>query len=243
MAKLSTKRKILFVDDDSLLVEVLPGIVEANCGYRATGLLLSEIESVKEVIRELFTGTYHALLLNIHMPVISGLRLTPGIRCLGIKTPIILHTGYSFLPMAVEAMRIGAADLMIKPFPIEDVFLSVEGVLAQAEQPSPAKSKVRRLPFPRGLNPDGITKEYYEDGRTMGEFSCRSRKLDGLSKVFRRTGSLLCEASFSGGVEDGPTIWYSYDGQMRIWDNFIKGKQLGRKIYDPEGRVSQEIRY
>jgi CheY-like chemotaxis protein len=238
MEKASAKKRILFVDDDDLLVETLPGIVEADCGYRATGLLLSDLDSVKEIIRELATGTYHVLLLDIHMPVISGLKLTPRIRRLGIKTPIILHTGYSFLPMAVEAMRIGAADLMIKPFQIEDIVLSVEGVLAQAEEPTLGISKVSQLPFPRGLNPDGITKEYYRDGRIMGEFSCRSRKLDGLSKVFRRTGTLLCEASFSGGVEDGSTVWYSYDGQMRIRDDFVKGKQLGRKIYDPEGRVS-----
>jgi two-component system, LuxR family, response regulator FixJ len=56
------------------------------------------------------------LILDVHMPGISGIDVQAALKLRGIDIPIIFLTGAAQVPIAVEAMREGAIDFIEKPF-------------------------------------------------------------------------------------------------------------------------------
>jgi len=56
------------------------------------------------------------LLLDVRMPKMGGLELQSHLAAEGINIPIVIITGYGDVPMAVRAVKMGAVDLIEKPF-------------------------------------------------------------------------------------------------------------------------------
>ena len=56
------------------------------------------------------------VLLDIHLPQMDGMQILKEIRQLNPKLPVILLTGYGSMQSAVEALRLGATDYLLKPF-------------------------------------------------------------------------------------------------------------------------------
>lgn len=69
------------------------------------------------------------LVLDIRMPRMSGLDLQQKLNEKGSLLPIIFVTGYGDIPMAVQAMRRGAADFIRKPFREQDLLESINDAL------------------------------------------------------------------------------------------------------------------
>jgi len=102
--------KVLIIDDEASLRDTLARILEkAGCetraavdGYEAFNLLRKEV--------------FDLVFLDIHLPEMDGLQVLKEIRQGDQKLPVILLTGYGTLQSAVEALRLGATDYLLKPF-------------------------------------------------------------------------------------------------------------------------------
>lgn len=73
------------------------------------------------------------LVLDIRMPVMTGLELQETLNQRNSSLPIIFITGHGDIPMAVEAMRRGALDFLRKPFGEDDLLQRVNEALARAK--------------------------------------------------------------------------------------------------------------
>jgi two-component system, LuxR family, response regulator FixJ len=69
------------------------------------------------------------VITDVRMPVISGIELLRRLRKLKHAVPVIVITGHGDVPLAVEAMKIGAADFLEKPFDDEALLASVRSAL------------------------------------------------------------------------------------------------------------------
>ena len=69
------------------------------------------------------------LVLDIRMPRMTGLDLQKKLQELGSTLPIIFITGHGDIPMAVEAMRLGALDFIRKPFREHDLLERINEAL------------------------------------------------------------------------------------------------------------------
>jgi len=73
------------------------------------------------------------IITDVRMPGLSGIDLLRRLRELNITAPVIVITGHGDVPLAVEAMKSGAADVVEKPFDDEALLDSVRSALRQQE--------------------------------------------------------------------------------------------------------------
>jgi DNA-binding NtrC family response regulator len=120
------KKRILLVDDEagiraSLKVVLEPVYDTLSASSAQEGLDLFRRESP------------HLVLLDVIMPGMDGLTLLKTIRDEDARIPVIMLTGTKTVKTAVEAMKLGAADYLSKPFDVEELRLIVAKALETGE--------------------------------------------------------------------------------------------------------------
>ena len=103
-------KKILVVDDEMLLRNVLSDFLDTQ---QFEVLLAADAEQAFELVKE---HKPHLALVDIQMPKITGIELTSKLKELYPELIIIIMTGYPSLDTAVNAMKNGASEYIIKPF-------------------------------------------------------------------------------------------------------------------------------
>jgi two-component system alkaline phosphatase synthesis response regulator PhoP len=101
---------VLIIDDEANLRDTLSRILsKAGCETKAA---IDGYEAFKLLEKDQFDLVF----LDIHLPEVDGLQVLKEIRQRDQKLPVILLTGYGTLQSAVEALRLGATDYLLKPF-------------------------------------------------------------------------------------------------------------------------------
>jgi two-component system, LuxR family, response regulator FixJ len=98
------------------------------------GVLHLEVESfhsAEELLARLPERTPDCLIAEVYLPGMSGIELLRELRARGLKIPVIVVATHADVPLAVQAMQLGALDFIEKPF-VDRVLVSrVKQALAQ----------------------------------------------------------------------------------------------------------------
>jgi two-component system response regulator FixJ len=115
------------IDDDEASRQSLAFLLEsAQIGVRTY--------ASATMFLDLVTGmSASCIVTDVRMPGMSGIDLLRRLKELGIEVPVIVITGHGDVPLAVEAMKIGAADFLEKPFDDEVLLASVRSALRQRD--------------------------------------------------------------------------------------------------------------
>jgi two-component system CheB/CheR fusion protein len=111
------------VDDDSAVREAIRDLLQQD---GRTVEIYASSEAFLEAYRP---GREGCLLIDARMPGMGGLELLRRLRSEGNRLPAIMITGQGDVPMAVEAMKAGAADFIEKPIGRGELFASIERAL------------------------------------------------------------------------------------------------------------------
>lgn len=98
------------IDDDAALRDSLAFLLGA------AGLAVRTFESAQSFLQELPSVEAGCVITDVRMPGIDGLELLRLLQEMGKGLPVIVMTGHGDVPLAVKAMRLGAADFVEKPF-------------------------------------------------------------------------------------------------------------------------------
>ncbi|MEO8796524.1 MAG: sigma-54 dependent transcriptional regulator [Polyangiaceae bacterium] len=125
---------ILVVDDDAAVGRVLVALLEQQ---RFTAHFVTSGEAA---LAALESRPFDVVVSDLQMPGVDGMQLLDaiGVRFPGL--PVILLTAHGSVPLAVEAMKRGAIDFMLKPFDREEMTVVVDRAVARsklATEPSP----------------------------------------------------------------------------------------------------------
>ena len=107
--------RILIVDDETIVRESL------GSWFREEGYSVDVAASAKEALEKLTTTGWDIFLLDIRMPGMDGLELQRKIKESHPESTIIIMTAYASVETAVEAMKQGAYDYIVKPFDPDDL--------------------------------------------------------------------------------------------------------------------------
>jgi DNA-binding NtrC family response regulator len=123
-----SRAKILIVDDELIVRESLGGWLERD------GHLVDKAASGEEALSKCRNVRYDILLVDIRMEGMSGLEVLKKVRESDPDLAVVMITAYGSIPSAIEAMKNGAHDYLLKPFEPNELGLLIEKILRQQAQ-------------------------------------------------------------------------------------------------------------
>ena len=124
----TSRANILVVDDEQEICEILCSDLSEQ------GYLCSAVPRGQDALAKLKTENFNIVLLDIGLPDISGMEILRMINRVRHNVAIIMTTGVDSIDMAVEAMKSGAVDYIVKPFRLDKINNSVRNVLENEKQ-------------------------------------------------------------------------------------------------------------
>jgi two-component system response regulator FlrC len=125
---MSNAERLLIVDDDQAMRSALYESL-SSCGYE-----VDTAENGADALVKFKEGQFAVVVTDMRMPKMSGMDVLRGVKRISPKTPVILITAYGTVNTAVEAMKEGAAEFIMKPFSLDDLEFAVKNVLAASTQ-------------------------------------------------------------------------------------------------------------
>src|SRR5438093_8114532 len=119
-----SKRSILVVDDDRSVRSYLSDFL-TSCGYT-----IELAESGDQAVARLSAGYVPSLMvLDIVMPGINGIEVLESVKKINSTIPVIILSAAGQTKTVVDAMKMGAADFLVKPFEEQELELAIQNVI------------------------------------------------------------------------------------------------------------------
>lgn len=127
---------VYVIDDDAAMRDSLEFLLGA------TGFHVTLFESAQNFLDDLAGVEAGCVLTDIRMPGIDGIELLRQLQSGSApqKMPVIVMTGHGDVPLAVEAMKLGALDFLEKPFEDDRLIAMIKAALIQGKDSSKRES-------------------------------------------------------------------------------------------------------
>jgi two-component system response regulator FlrC len=192
---MSNAERLLIVDDDQSMRAALYESL-SSCGYE-----VETAENGADALAKFKEGQFAVVVTDMRMPKMSGMDVLRGVKKVSPLTPVILITAYGTVNTAVEAMKEGAAEFIMKPFSLDDLEFAVKNVLAANSQ----------------IKADKGESEAGEGIYPVKEIISRDKKifsiLDMLKNVARSKSSILIQGESGTGKELFARYIYRYSNR------------------------------
>jgi two-component system response regulator FixJ len=124
---MTNKGQVYVIDDDEAMRDSLNFLLD-SAGFRVT--LFETAQSFLDALPGLEFG---CVVSDVRMPGIDGIELLKRMKAGQSTFPILIMTGHGDVPLAVEAMKLGAVDFLEKPFEDDRLIGMIETAIRQAE--------------------------------------------------------------------------------------------------------------
>ena len=124
---MSQNGKVYVIDDDPAMRDSLDFLLGA------AGFSVRLFDSAQLFLNEVADLEAGCVVTDVRMPGIDGMELLRRLNAGTRKLPVIVMTGHGDVPLAVEAMKLGALDFLEKPFGDDRLIGMIESALARNE--------------------------------------------------------------------------------------------------------------
>lgn len=132
---------VYVIDDDDAARDSLQFLLET------AGLRAETFENAAAFMKRMPSTDAGCVITDVRMPGMTGIELLKTLKARAFPLPVIVITGHGDIPLAVEAMRDGAADFLEKPYNDEALLQSIERAISSsksAAQADDAKAGILR---------------------------------------------------------------------------------------------------
>jgi two-component system response regulator FixJ len=124
---MSVRGKVYVIDDDAAMRDSLDFLL-GSADFRVT-----LFESAQDFLDAVSSIDFGCVVSDVRMPGIDGIELLKRLKASHSVFPVVIMTGHGDVPLAVEAMKLGAVDFLEKPFEDDRLIGMIDAALRQAE--------------------------------------------------------------------------------------------------------------
>jgi two-component system response regulator FixJ len=124
---MSGKAKIYVIDDDAAMRDSLSFLLEA------AGFDVALFETAVKFLDALPGLEFGCVVSDVRMPGLDGMELLKRMKSGQSPFPVVIMTGHGDIPLAVEAMKLGAVDFLEKPFEDDRLIGMIETAIRRGE--------------------------------------------------------------------------------------------------------------
>jgi len=179
------KPPILIIDDDAPIRQLLLEVLSDSC-------VCCEAESAEQALTALAKDHFDLVISDINMGGMSGLELVPHVHSISPDSVVLMISGQNNIETAIEALRAGAFDYIMKPFDIRHVEAAVERALKQSsllKEKRRYKDQLEKLLTERTAQVNRLA--YYDTLTGLPNRTLFEDRLEQAVAVSQRAGELL----------------------------------------------------
>jgi DNA-binding NtrC family response regulator len=206
------KNKALVIDDEQIVLDSVSKILKDE-NYEVD-VSLSGREGLNQAIQK----EYDIVLTDIRMPDIGGMRVLRDVKRAKPSLPVVIITGYASVKSAVQAMKLGAADYIEKPFTPDQLLKAVNAALDMAATQVPEvqdlihKEEMITILERAASDSEFIAKLLYEGADALEEYD-----LTGPEKLALLTGDIEWIEKNMGPLKPNQKLWLEQRLSAEIW--------------------------
>jgi two-component system, LuxR family, response regulator FixJ len=136
---MSDKQKVYVIDDDAAMRDSLNFLLDA------AGFDVTLFDGATKFLDQLPRLDFGCVVSDVRMPGVDGIELLKRMKTLKSPFPIVIITGHGDVPLAVEAMKLGALDFLEKPFEDDRLIGMIDAAIRRREPTSKDEAVTRDI--------------------------------------------------------------------------------------------------
>lgn len=206
------KKKALVIDDEQVVLDSVSKILTDE-NYEVD-VSLSGREGIDRAIKE----NYDVVLTDIRMPDIGGMRVLRDVKRAKPSLPVVMITGYASIESSVQAMKMGAADYIEKPFTPDQLLKAVASALDIAATQEPEEQAVvHKEEMLKVLERAASDSEFIANLLYQGADALEEYDLTGPEKLAILTGDIEWIEEQVGPLTQNQKLWLEQRLSAEIW--------------------------
>jgi len=206
------KQKALVIDDEQVVLDSVNKILKDE-NYEVD-VTLSGREGLNWAIQK----KYDIVLTDIRMPDIGGMRVLRDIKRAKPSLPVVMITGYASVQSSVQAMKLGAADYIEKPFTPEQLINAVASALdTAATKPPEEQALIHKEEMITILERAAFDSEFIAQLLYKGADALEEYDLTGPEKLALLTGDIEWIEKNIGPLKPNQKLWLEQRLSAEIW--------------------------
>ncbi len=202
--------RIIAIDDEQVVLDSILRILGAE------GMIVDAALSAREGLAMAVGRPCDLVLCDIRMPEIGGMRVLRDVKRARPELPVVIITGYATVSSAVQAMKLGAADYVEKPFTPDGLLAVVRAALAAGHAPEP-QGIVHAEEVLRVLTKAGTDSAFVQELFSSGADALEGYTLTGPEKLAILTGDLRWIEEHVGQLAPVQRRWLEQRLSAEIW--------------------------
>ena len=204
--------RALVIDDEQIVLDSVSRILTEDHYQVDTSL------SGREGLTKALEGDYDVVLTDIRMPDIGGMRVLRDVKRAKPSLPVVIITGYATVRSAVQAMKLGAADYLEKPFTPEQLLNAVKSALETAATQEPEEQAITHKDvLLTVLERAASDRDFFADLMEQAADALDSYELTAAEKLALLTGDITWIEEQIGPLSREQRRWLDLRRSAEIW--------------------------
>lgn len=206
------KKRALVIDDEKIVLDSVSRILTDE-GYEVD-VTLSGRDGIDRAIK----GRYDIVLTDIRMPDIGGMRVLRDVKRAKPSLPVVMITGYASIQSSVQAMKMGAADYIEKPFTPDVLLKAVASAIDIAATQEPEVQQiVHKEEILKVLERAASDSDFIADLLYQGSEALEKYDLTGPERLAILTGDIEWIETQIGSLTPDQKKWLQQRLGAEIW--------------------------